>query len=147
MTLKTTMRSTMHKLTLLLPIAMCLLAFGCKDSGTTIWSAEVPSPSRNWIANAATKQWSGPGSAYVATTVYLKPPDDSKPPVEILEFANDSAYPSSITNVDMTWLTPTHLEVAYKGHASINFQAVKCAGIDITVRDLSTQAIDTPVNP
>jgi hypothetical protein len=74
--------------------------------------------------------------------VYLKPPDDSKPPIEILEFANDSAFPSGITNVDMTWPTPTHLEVTYQGHAKLNFQAVKCAGIDITVRDLSTEAID-----
>jgi hypothetical protein len=79
--------------------------------------------------------------------VYLKRPDDSKPPVEILELANESAYPSGITSVDMAWLTPTHLEVTYKGHASLNFQAVKCAGIDISIRDLSTQAIDTPVNP
>jgi len=147
MPLKTTMRSTMHKLTLLLPIAICLLAFGCKDSGTTIWSADTPSPDRNWVASASTKQWSGPGTAYVGTSVYLKRPDDSKPPIEILEFANDSAYPSGITDVEMTWLTPSHLEVAYKGHATLNFQAVKCAGIDISVRDLSTEAIDTPVNP
>ena len=139
--------SAIRKPISLLIFAICALAFGCKDDGTTIWSADTPSPDRNWVASAGTKQWSGPGTAYVGTSVYLKRRDDSMPPVEILEFANDSAYPTGITNVEMTWLTPSHLEVAYRGHATLNFQAVKCAGIDISVRDLSTEAIDTPVNP
>jgi hypothetical protein len=128
-------------------IAVCVAAIGCKDGGTTIWSADVRSPDKNWIASANTQQWSGPGTAYVATSVYLKRPDNSKPPIEILEFANDSAYPSGITNVEMNWLTPSHLEVAYKGHPSLNFQAIKCAGVDISIRSLPTEALDTPVNP
>ena len=131
----------------LLIIAFCVFALGCRNDETTIWSADTPSPDRNWVASASTKQWSGPGNAYVATFVYLKRSDDSKPPIEILVFSNDSASPSGITNVDMAWLTPSHLEVAYKGHASLKFQTVKYAGLDISVRDLSTKAVDTPVNP
>jgi hypothetical protein len=147
MKIKAVGSSAINKSISLLILAACTFAFGCKDGGTAIWSADTPSPDRNWVASASTKQWSGPGTAYVGTSVYLKRRDDSKPPVEILEFANDSAYPTGITNVEMTWLTPSHLEVAYRGHATLNFQAVKCAGIDISVRDLSTEAIDIPVNP
>jgi hypothetical protein len=146
MKIKAVGRSAIHTSVSLLILAVCTFAFGC-DGGTTIWSADSTSPDHRWVSSASTKQWSGPGNAYVATSVYLKRPDGSKPPIEILEFANDSAYPAGITSVDMTWLTPSHLELGHKGHASLNFQAVKCAGIDISVRDLSTQALDTQVNP
>jgi hypothetical protein len=94
------------------------------------------------LASASTEQFGGPGTAYVATTVYLK--QNSQPPVEILEFANDSAYPPGITNVEMNWVNASHLEVTYKGHATLNFQAVKCGGIHISVRDLSTQDTNNP---
>lgn len=38
----------------------------------------------------------------------------------------------------VNWLTPSHLEITYRQPASIDFQAIKCAGIEISVRDLST---------
>jgi len=41
----------------------------------------------------------------------------------------------------MKWATPTHLEVMYDGRADLGFQVVKYAGIDISVRDLSSKAI------
>jgi hypothetical protein len=43
----------------------------------------------------------------------------------------------------MEWLTPTHLNVTYGEHprvgehVSLDFQVVKCAGVDISVQDLS----------
>jgi len=41
----------------------------------------------------------------------------------------------------MQWLTPTHLEITYKAKAqAIDFQAVKFAGVDISVRDVSGEA-------
>jgi hypothetical protein len=93
------------------------------------------------LASASTEQFGGPGTAAVETSVYLK--QNSQPPVEILELSNDSAYPSGITNVGMNWVNPTHFEVTYQGHATLNFQAVKCAGIDISVRDLSNNRTET----
>jgi hypothetical protein len=115
-------------------IGVCVLVFGCKDSAI-IWSAESRSPDGHWLVSASTEQFSGPGTAYVGTTVYLQ--QDSNPRVEILGLANDSAYPAGVTSVGMTWLTPSHLELTYEGHASLNFQLAKYAGIDISVRDLS----------
>jgi hypothetical protein len=40
-------------------------------------------------------------------------------------------------NVGMKWLTPTRLELTYKGRRPIDFQAVKCDGVEITVRDVA----------
>jgi hypothetical protein len=115
-------------------IGLCALVFGCRDSAI-IWSAESRSPDGHWLASARTEQFGGAGTASVETSVYLK--QNSQPPVEILEFSNDSAFPSGVTNVDMNWVNPTHLEVTYKGHPTIDFQAVKCSGVDISLRDLS----------
>jgi hypothetical protein len=124
---------------LLLIMGVCISAFGCRDVAT-IWSAEARSPDGHWLASARTKQYGGPGAAGVQTSVYLKRTNDSRPPIEILGLSNESAYPPGITGVVMNWLTPSHLEVTYKGHASLYFQVVKCAGIDISVRDLSSKA-------
>jgi len=40
--------------------------------------------------------------------------------------------------VQMNWLTPAHLEVVYQ-KATVNFQAVRLAGVTITVREDSGQ--------
>jgi hypothetical protein len=127
----------------LFAVTSSVLVSGCRDEGTTIWSKEVRSPDGSWLATAATKQWSGPGNAYVATSVYLKEKGSAQPPVEVLGFSNDSAYPSGVTNVTMDWVTPTHLNVTYGSHATLDFQAIKCSGIDISVRDASAE-MSTP---
>ena len=62
----------------------------------------------------------------------------SQPPMLILAFSDGPPEPGSMS-VGMKWLTPTHLELTYKGHWTLDFQAVKCAGIDISVRDLSNE--------
>jgi hypothetical protein len=59
--------------------------------------------------------------------------------MEILGLFNDSAYPPGNTAVKMNWLTSSHLEVEYGGHADLYFQVVKCVGIDISVRDRSAE--------
>jgi hypothetical protein len=119
---------------LLTTVGVCVLAFGCRDSAI-IWSAESRSPDGRWLVSASTEQFGGPGTAYVGTTVYLQ--QDSNPRVEILGLANDSAYPAGVTSVGMTWITPSHLELTYEGHSSLNFQLANYKGIDISLRDLS----------
>ena len=124
-------------------VAACGMVLGCRDVAT-IWSAEARSPDGNWTARARTDQYGGPGTAFVGTSVYLYWINGSKPPVLILGLSNESAYPNGITSVKMNWLTPSKLELAYQGHASIDFEAIKCAGIDISVRDLSSAAPRIP---
>ncbi len=45
--------------------------------------------------------------------------------------------------VEMKWITPIHPDLAFIGHRTLDFQAVKCAGIDISVRDVSGGTINT----
>lgn len=39
----------------------------------------------------------------------------------------------------MRWVARSHLEVAYDNHPDLYFQVVKALGVDISVRDLSSQ--------
>jgi hypothetical protein len=119
-------------------VAVCAFLSGCNGS-ETIWSAESRSPDGKMLASARTIARSGFGTGAIDTEVYLKW-SRSSPPVLVLGFSYESEFPVGITAVEMKWLTPTHLEVAYKGHATLGFQAVKCSGVDISVRDLSGDA-------
>ena len=58
----------------------------------------------------------------------------------ILAFSDGPAGPDGM-KVWMNWLTPTHLELTYKGQRTFDFQAVRCDGIDISVRDVSSGAV------
>jgi hypothetical protein len=111
--------------------ASCVLLFGCQDV-QTIWSAEARSPDGHWLATADTIQHFGPGTAGIDTIVYLK--FVSNPPTEILVFSHNQNDTSRTINLAMKWLTPSHLEVTYNGRASLDFQVVKCGGVEISVR-------------
>ncbi len=115
--------------------ALGLLLYGCHNPITT-WSEESPSPDGLWLATAHTDQFSGPGNAGLVTRVELKRLRGHKQTIEILLFDFQAATPDK-ARVTMKWLTPTHLDVTYAGNAALDFQVVKCAGIDISVRDLS----------
>jgi hypothetical protein len=47
------------------------------------------------------------------------------------------------TTLKMSWLTPSHLEVADTKHPPIDFQVVESGGIDISVKDLSSAEAGT----
>ena len=128
-------RSPPLKATSLITIAVCVLLSGCGPK--RIWSAEARSPDGHWVASARTDQYSGPGNAGLYTTVELRRTSGQKSPMEILLLDYQK-------NVKMIWLTPSHLEMAYNTHADIDFQAVKCAGIDISVRELPRGSSDRP---
>jgi hypothetical protein len=133
-------RSAIRKAILLIVVGFCVSEFGCQDVGTT-WSEEARSPDGNWLATARSQQWGGPGTAYDATTVYLKWVKGSRPPTEVLVFSHQ--YATMV--LKMEWVTATHLEVIYgpspgpADHVSLDFQVVKCAGIEISVHDLSKE--------
>jgi hypothetical protein len=97
-------RSAIRKAILLMVVGFCVTGFGCRDVGTT-WSDEARSPDGNWLATARSQQWGGPGTAYDATTVYLKWVKGSQAPKEVLEFSHQYATMS----LKMEWVTPTHL--------------------------------------
>ena len=122
----------------ILPIIVVGILAGCQNPRTT-WSAEARSPDGLWLATARSQQWGGPGAAYDATTVYLKRTKGPQEPIEVLGFSHQYAT----MNLRMEWSSPTQLSVAYgpstrpHDHVDVNFQAVKCAGIDISLRENS----------
>ena len=134
----------MPKAMLLLIVGLCVFGFGCQDVVTT-WSTELPSPDGHWLATARSQQWGGPGTAYDATTVFLKPTKGTQPPTQVLVFSHQYAA----MYLKMEWITPTHLNVVYAAstrpddHVSLDFQAVKGDGIDISVRAIPSGTSDT----
>jgi hypothetical protein len=100
------------------------------------WKASSLSPNGHITAEAKTVENSGFGTGSIYTDVYLRQPE--QPPIMILGFDYDSS-PNlpEIHKVEMTWKSSDQLEVAYRGHATIDFQAIKCCGVAITVHDIS----------
>ena len=127
---KQVIRIAYRKLIISSILTVCAFVSGCKNCAI-IWSGESQSPDKHFVASAHTVQCGGLGTAYVSTAVYLKQRGQS--PVEILGISYESAYPLGITAVNMTWITPSHLSITYKGQATIYFQVVKCAGVEITI--------------
>ena len=114
------------------------MSFGCRDGGVeTIWTGEAKSPDGQWLAKAQTDQRSGLGTDGATTTVYLKPSNSARAPILVLTFSQNQNVQTSLIDLKMNWADQTHLEVSYNGHPNLDFQAIKCAGINIAVRDLS----------
>jgi hypothetical protein len=132
-------RPLFGRLSLLTSLGLCISGVGCRD-GVTTWSGEALSPDGKWLATAQSQQWSGPGTAYDATTVSLKEVKASRAARQILLFSHQFAT----MNLKMEWVTATHLDVSYGPSASpgdqvrLNFQIAKISGIDISVRELSS---------
>lgn len=119
-------------------LGFCVFAFGCKSS-KTIWSEESHSPDGKVVASvhAVARNQGLSIISGVDSSVYLNWATGPKQPMLVLELADASDAPVD-THVDMSWPTPNHLELTYKGKQTVVFQAVKWVDINITVRNLSS---------
>ena len=119
----------------------------------TVWEEQVPSPDLRWTASADTVQNGGFGSGGISTSVYLARAGSRGSPIEVLTFSCDGPMPrpyvlDNVANkggsigLTMKWITPSHLHVIYEDHPELAFQAVKLAGIDITIENRSEKARD-----
>lgn len=119
-------------LTIVSPIILgTLLLSGCKAGPT--WSTESRSPDGSMIATAeafANGGFAAPGPT--TTFVYLRATRGSQKPVLIFAF---SEGPPDSMEVKISWLTPRHLDVTYEGEHTVDFQAVKYDGVDISIRN------------
>jgi len=125
-------RSTLRRRLLLTSFSIFIVLSGCHNPDT-IWSTEVRSPDGQWLALAHRDQFGGPGNAGLFTSISLKRTTGDTRPMQVLLFDENQGP----TDLKMNWLTSTHLEVTYTQSATIDFQAIKCGGIDISLRDLS----------
>jgi hypothetical protein len=113
-----------------------VLTSGCRDAAT-IWSSEAKSPDGQWIALAHTDQYGGPGTAGIISMVQLQRASGNRDKIEVLELFQNS--PS--IGLKLNWLTSSRLEITYIEDASVDFQAVKCAGIDITLTKIQNNPV------
>jgi len=88
------------------------------------------------IATAKFVQESGPGTDFASTTVDLNWTYGSQKPTEIFVFSDGPDTPDGM-KVGLHWRDANNLEITYRGKRPIDFQAVKFAGVTISVRDLS----------
>jgi hypothetical protein len=125
---------------------LCIgVGFGCRNKGVeTIWTAEAKSPDGQWLAKAQTDQRSGFGTDGAVTAVYLQPSNGARSPILILGFSHNQNVQASLIDLKMKWVDGKHLEVSYKEHPDLDFQAIKYAGINISVRDLSDGTMSAP---
>jgi len=130
--------SAVRILIFLMTAEICFLGtFGCGGEDT-IWATEASSPDGRWLASARTVETSGFGTGDIETDVYLKWTKSSKAPVVVLGFVHDSTSQSKTINLSMKWITPSHLDVTYDGHASVDLQVVKYGDVAISLRDASS---------
>ncbi len=125
---------------LIVIVGLCIFGLGCNE-GSITWSTEAYSPDGVWHATAHTRQWGGPGTAFVETTVYLDQSRVKGPPTLILAFTHQY---SSRMYLKLEWITAKHLDVTYGygesgrpgDHVDLIFQAVKNNGVEITAREI-----------
>jgi len=121
-------------------LCACLWLIGCKNAPT--WTAEAKSPDQKMIAKAETVDNGGFGTGFTQTAVFLNWVTGSQKPKLILSFSDGPNVPGGM-NVGLNWLSNTHLELVYRGARPIDFEAVRCDGIDISVRDLSSGTMNS----
>lgn len=124
-----------HK-TLVLSAALtagCIWTFGCRQGPNAVWQTQARSPDSVVVATARSLPGRGRGNSSATTIVYLQ--RGSQDSVEVLNF--DNSYGAMW--LQMKWLTARHLEVSYgpttsRDIISIDFQAVKVADVEISLR-------------
>lgn len=129
--------SPLIKIFISLSIICFSFLLGCRSAA--IWSGESKSPDGKTIATASTFQDAGFLAGETQTTVYLNWAIRSQSKTLILAYSDGPT--AQDMGVQMRWLTPTHLELTYSGQRSLDFQAVRCNGIDITVRNVPNGTI------
>jgi hypothetical protein len=128
----------------LMPFVTWIFGAGC-GSSNTIWREELRSPDGLWLASADAVQNGGFGSASIQTQVYVEGANGSKPRKEVLGFSCEgpAARPYVLDNVankggtidlEMQWVSPSHLEVKYNGRASINLQIPNYDGVEVSLK-------------
>lgn len=110
-------------------LGLAVLLSGCKDAAI-IQKEDVKSPNGRWAARMEIEQLGGPGMAGLQTHVYLVRTGSSDEPTEIILLSDQSV---ATAQVQMRWQDDRHLEVSRFPDSEIEFQAVKCAGVEIAL--------------
>jgi len=103
---------------------------GCESDRAVVWQADAVSPDGAYMTHAETVQQSGPGNAALWTTVELRQ-KWRETGVEILGLSHDLLPRSPGYAVQMKWLGPRRLRLAWAPDSEVNFRAVRAITVDI----------------
>ena len=112
-------------------LAFIALCASCSDDSAVVWQRSLRSPDGGSVIVAKTTQYSGPGTAAVFTTVEVARADGERKPVEILVFEDPSELNPAAIQVEMSWTSDGHLEIAYPKEARLHFRADLYGDIEI----------------
>lgn len=129
--------STKNRAASIKRLIILVLAFGlssCLAPQRTLLG-ENRSPDGKIVARAYRDEPSGIGTGEIDTVVELNWTTGKQPPMTVLAFDDGLDAPDTDKRVGMNWITPTRLELRYKGPRHIGFQAVKWHNVDISIRD------------
>ena len=109
----------------------------------TVWIKNLRSPDGAWIATATTRQWGGFGLAWIETTVSIRKIDKTVSegkPFDVFSYPGGGRIPKTYVlspeNVDadlqVTWLTPSHLQIGHKSPVEPGLAVIRFANIDVT---------------
>lgn len=122
-----------------LSLLLAIMISGCGGVPTTTVTARSKSPDGGFIAQAETSEANGIGVGDIGTEVDLNWTTGSQKATPILYFLDGADPRTTKKTVSLIWRDSSHLEIDYIGPRTIDFQAVKCHGVSIAVRDLSVR--------
>src|ERR1700679_2799028 len=132
--------STPSRLATSAVVLACIL--GCRYD-PTVWKKDFRSPDGAWVATARTEQWGGFGSAWVETTVSIRKVNGTVnhgKPFDVFSYPGGGEIPktyvrsddNSDPNLQMVWLTPTHLQITHKSPVDPDLEVIRFSNIDIS---------------
>jgi hypothetical protein len=113
-----------------LVLGLCLCASACDDTEIA-WKVQSKSPDGYWIAEAINTMAGGFGDSTDTTNVFLTMAKNEKFRSVVISLSPEGARSGG---VKLTWLSKRHLEVQYDGKTEVDFQAIKCADVEISLR-------------
>jgi hypothetical protein len=106
---------------------------GC-NLGKPTWTISTKSPDGKFIATANSYINSGWGTDSADTEVDLNYTTGSQKPTNVLVLPDVRYNSTDPALLRLTWHDSTHLQIDYYGHEEPTFQAIKFAGINISLR-------------
>lgn len=113
----------------LLVLFLSLLS-GCESDQAVVWQADAVSPDGAYTVHAETVQQSGPGNAWISTTVKLTQ-TGQETGVDILVLSHNLLPRPPGYAVQMRWLDPRRIRLAWAAGSEVDFRAVRAIAVDI----------------
>jgi len=111
-------------------MAVLSLISGCESDRAVVWRADAVSPDGGYTAHAETVQQSGPGNAWISTRVKLTQ-KGQEVGVEILGLSHKVLPRTPEHAVQMRWLGPRRLWLAWAPDSEVDFLAVRAIAVDV----------------